>query len=305
VTLSEIITRLQDTYGNTISSSDTYYTRIINDSYAKLCGLSEWWWLEKDYVITANQPVETFTGTATVGSTTITASSAISTVYGARAWVEAPERVFRVESASAGTYFTIDSKWIETTATDVSFSIWGDTYVLPTDFDSAITISCRADPNHKPLRQVDLEDIEAFGPFISDKASEFADRFAIYPNPDSTATSKTFVARLFPPQDETSEYLLRYRMCPATLSAAAEVPFLPEKFHFVLVDMARLQLYKNEGEDADRIQMAESDVSNGVAMLMRQNTIRGRVQYRFARRGYGGTNFPQEFKFINTNGVDW
>jgi len=302
VTLTEIITRLQDVYGNTLASNDAYYTRVINDAYIKLCGLTEWWWLENDQVLLANQPATSFTATATLGTATVTPSATIATVYGARCWVEAPDRVYRANTVSAGLSITLDSNWIETTTTAVSLNIWGDTFVLPTDFDTAIGVSCRGDPNHKPLRQVALEDIESFGPNISDKACEFADRFAVYRDPDSTATSKTFLMRIFPPPDETNEYLLRYRQCPATLSAAADIPFLPPRFHHVLVDMSKLILFKNEGEDADRVNMLELDVNRGVQMLMRQNNAKGNIQYRFGRRGLAESNMTQEFKFLNTTG---
>ena len=305
MTLAEIITRLQDVYGNTLSSSDAYYGRVVNDAYFKICALTEWWWLEKDQVIVANAPATSFVASATIASTAMIISGSIATTYGANTWIGAPERVYRATSisGSATVTLTLDSPWIETTNTAVAVDLWGDTFTLPTDFDTVVSVASRSDDNYKPLTQVTLADIETYGSNVFDWASEVADRFCVYPNPDGTASSKTQLIRIFPPPDETTEYLLRYRMCPATLSAAADVPFLPERYHPILVDYAKLELYKNEGEDSDRIQFAEQEASKGMAMLIRQNSQRGNVNRRFGRRGIVASVAVTPVKFLNTTGA--
>ena len=300
MTLGEIITRLQDVYGNTLSSSDAYYTRVVNDAYFKICAMAEWWWLEKDQVLVANQPATACVASCTINTATVLISAALPTTYGARCWVEAPERLYRVETIVTGTAMTLDSNWIETTSTAVALNIWGDTFSLPVDFDTPVSVQYRGDQTYKPLTQVMLSDIESYGYNIFDWASEVADRYAVYPNPDDTASSKTYLMRIFPPPDETAEYLLRYRMCPTTLSASADIPFLPERYHPVLVDMAKLELFKNEGEDADRIQFAEAEVGKGLSMLMRQNSSRGQVQRRFGRRGLEAAGEVSRVTFLNT-----
>lgn len=302
MTLAEIITRLQDVYGNTLSSSDAYYTRIVNDAYFKICALTEWWWLEKDYVVVANAPATSIVASATVGLTAMHLSAAIATTYGANTWVEAPERVFRVAtiSGSADVTFLLDSKWIETTTTALAVNVWGDTFSLPSDYDTDLAMVPRSDTSYKPLTRVTLPDIEAFGSNIFDHATEVADRYCVYADPEAGTASKGYLLRIFPPPDEKTEYLLRYRMCPATLSASTDIPYIPERYHHVLVDMAKVELFKNEGEDADRIQFAEAEAGKGMSMLMRQNSQRGPINRRAGRRGLMAAGNVIRTTFLNT-----
>jgi hypothetical protein len=89
-------------------------------------------------------------------------------------------------------------------------------------------------------------------------------------------------------------------MCPATLSASADIPYIPARYHNVLVDMAKVELFKNEGEDADRIQSVESEAMKGVAMIMRQNSQRGQINRRAGRRGLKAAGNVTRVTFLNT-----
>lgn len=300
MTLAEIITRLQDVYGNTLSSSDAYYGRVVNDAYFKICSEAEWWWLEKDQVLVANAPATSAVASATMGTAAMILSAGLPTTYGSKLWLEAPERVYRIATIVTASSVTLDSPWLETTSTAISVNIWGDTFTMPTDFDTPVSVSYRGDSNYKPLTQVTLADIEAYGTNVFDWATDVADRYCVYPNPSNTATSKTFLMRIFPPPDETTEYLLRYRMCPTALSGSTDVPFLPERYHPILVDFAKLELYKNEGEDSDRVQFQEQEVAKGMAMLIRQNSQRGNVNRKFGRRGAVDNTLETRVKFSNT-----
>lgn len=302
MTLAEIITRLQDVYGNTLSSSDAYYTRVVNDAYFKICAMSEWWWLESDRIILANAPATSIVASATLGSVAMHLSAAVPTTYGLNTWIEAPGRMYRVVTVSgvADMTFTLDTPWVEATSTELPVNIWGDTFVLSTSFDNPVSLVPRHHTSYKPLVQVMLSDIEAFGINIFDHATEVADRYCIYANPDDTGPSKTYLLRIFPPPSEVTEYLFRYRMCPATLSAATDIPYLPERYHHVLVDMAKVELFKNEGEDADRIQLAEEEAMKGMSMIMRQNSQRGQINRRAGRRGLMAATGVQRVTFLNT-----
>lgn len=302
MTLGEIITRLQDVYGTTLSSSDAYYTRVVNDAYFKICAMAEWWWLENDYVVVANAPATSIVASATYTATAMHLSAAIKTTYGANTWVEAPERVFKVAtlSGSADTTFLLDSPWIETSSTSLAINVWGDTFQLPSDYDTDIAMVPRSDTTYRPLTRVTLSDIEAFGSNVFDHATEVADRYAVYANPNDTTASKSYLLRIFPPPDEITEYLLRYRMCPTTLSASTDVPYIPERYHNVLVDMAKVELFKNEGEDADRIQFAGEEAMKGLSMIMRQNSQRGPINRRAGRRGLQAAGNIAKVTFLNT-----
>lgn len=307
--LSEIRTRLQDIYGNTLGSNDDYYNRVINDAYHKLCAMGDWWFLEKDWVLTVNTPVTSYTPvTATLGSPTVVPSAGISfaTVYGILDWVKAADRTYQINAAVTATALILDSNWLDATNTAATISVWGDIFTLPTDCAYVRQVSCRGDPNHKPLQQVNLGDIEAYGPDVSDYGYEFGNRYAVFRDPDQNSTaSQVLKLRIFPPPDETTEYLVRYRIEPQDLSADTDVPFIPPQYHQCLVDAARLELLKIEGEDADRIQAWEQELARSVRRLFNEQAKRGKILRRFGRRGYVSDAPAVRFKMKNVEGVEW
>lgn len=309
--LGEIITRLEDVYGNTLTSSDAYYTRVVNDAYVKLCGIADWWWLEAESDLTLNAVVRNYTITATSGANTATFSTALPGAYGPRSWIKSDcGIIYRVATVLSSTSVQLESNWQSTTTTAESITIWGDSAQMNTNFEYPLSVSAYDDQNLKPLRQVSLASLEAFGANTSEYATEIPDRFAVYMDKSKLSTeAKTQLLRYFPPAKlRTAGYtrlLIRYRLAPPLLTSTLEIPYLPLKYHSILVDMAKLELFKNEGEDPDRINLFELEVQKGIQMLIRNNSQKGKIERRFHRRGIrdAGTNIP--VTFINTAGNEW
>jgi hypothetical protein len=303
--LSDIRTALQDLYGNTLSSEDDFYTRIVNRAYQKLCSHTSWWWLEGHTIITADQVLTAYTGAAATQGDTKFTKSGVSSVFGEHTWmwVSSPvTRLYRITSIS-GNDLNIDSNVVDD-ETDYTINLWGDTYSLPADCESVLQVTSRDDPNILPLREVDIGEIDRYGPDVTDLARQFADRYAVVVDHSSSATAHGLLIRLFPPQDEVQEYQVIYRKDPADLSADADIPMVPQRHHPLLVDMAKLELLKNEGEDSDRIGAYEVEVAKGMASIMREQRLRGQKLRRFGRSGLSAQRVIP-FTLKNTEGNAW
>jgi hypothetical protein len=298
--LSDIRTRLQDLYGNTIASEDDIYDRFVNLAYDKLCSMTSWWWLEGNTLITISTPMTAYGDTVfTNGASTITGT--FDTFFDAGSKVFTGSRTYEV-SANTGTTITFTESILEATTTATA-TIWKQEYALPTACEHIINILPTGNPNHLPLREVELTDIESYGPDLTDLASDFCDRFAVLPD-DNNTTSTSLVVALFPPAQVKQSYYVRYRKRQTALSNDADIPELPLKYHHVLVDMAKLELLKNEGEDADRVGSYEMEVAKGLQSIMKEQRRRGNQLHRFERRG-STTKRVLPFTLKNTAGNAW
>lgn len=294
--LDDMHTRLADFFGN--ASDTAFYTRILNDVYDQISGKTDWWWMESETVLTFAAPISTDTScTVTQATADITTSASLAAGYD-EGWAVSGAQAYRI-TAISGTAVTLDSNWIEATSTAQSMTFWNDMLDLPSDFDHAKQLTCRNDPNHMPVQQVELEEIEKFGPDVSSWQDEHADRFAIFRDAGRTST---FRIRIFPPPDATAEYTLRYRTIKTALSATSDVALVPEKFHPVLVDGAIARICKMEREAADVWQMWETSFQQGLREMRREQHKRGNVQRKFKRRGAVSDTKRLPFKTYNTAG---
>lgn len=286
--LSDYRTRLSDVYGNTSTSDDTFYNRIINDAYRKLCALSDWWWLETYEVLTFNAPVVTGKNfDCTNGTADIIASAAgdaVGTAY-LNGWVFTGEHTYRlleIDTAASGLTYTLDSDFIETSSA-YSITFWNDMQTLPTAFDHAVSLFARLDPNRKPLQHVELMDIEEYGPDVTPHYNDVGHMFAVWR--ETAIDDDQMRLRIFPPPSETCEYVLRYIQTPTDMATDSSTAMVPAKHEGVLVDMARLELLIVTGADQSEIAFWQNQVNMGLARIMSDQHKRGNVQRRFGKRG--------------------
>lgn len=300
--LAEIRQTLIDIYGNTLTSSESYYNRVINTAYRKIAGLADWWWLEGSTVLTCHAPHGSFLCTAVqddaditsvVGSTT---AHSFTSAYTPPAWFETGDRIFEITAAdaTAGT-LTLDSAWVDASSTAQSFTMWKDTYELPADCLKVLGVVPRGSPNTMPLRQILPEDLDAHGFLIGQYNTDIADRFCVFHD-----GSNDFYIRVYPPPRKKAEYLVRYFREVTALVLDADEPLLPTNHHPLLVDQAKVELLKNEGEEAVRVQQFESEAAQGMARLYREQSRRANALHRFGRRQTVLSAPPLPFSMKNT-----
>jgi hypothetical protein len=293
--------RLQELYGNALSSEDAVYNRIINDAYFDVCAEEDWWWLESETVINNNTPLATnATAVATLNSAVISGAG-FDTNYDEGSKVATGSRVYEVSTITS-TAITLTTPYREATGA-VSITMWKSTFSLPSDAEHVLQVQARGNPDHIPLREVNMEDIEKYGIDFSNQATDFADRYAVTHDP-TNSTSLSFRLTLFPPGQINQDYLVRYRRLPSQLTSDTDIPILPEKHHRVILNLARLELLKVEGEDPDRVATFEVEVAKGMARLRKDQMKRGNPLRRFGRRGLSRrTRLP--FRLVNTAGNEW
>lgn len=302
--LSDIRDRLADVYGDISGAQDTFYNRIINDAYRKLCTMADWWWLTDTAVIRSNAPVTTFTADCTQGTAEVVITSSAAN-FTQRSWCKAPNRTYQIIANSPTNTLTLDANWIDATSSPVSLVCWKDTYALSTAVRFVKQVTCRNDPNFAPLRQVPPTEIESFGTDLSDYSTEFADRYAVIMDPDATGVNDNYMIRFFPPADETAEYMVEYQVAVSDIADDTATAIIPREYDPVLVDMARLELMVVEGEDPDRIQTMQQQVNMGLTVMRKEQSRRGGVHHRFKRRNYVDGQKVTRFKLKNTEGVTW
>ena len=293
--LGEIRTRLTDVYGSTLSSEEDFLNRIINDAYMKLCVLSDWWWLEDEWAARFSAYVTDISVTATKGSGSVTSSTTLDSAYD-EGWLWTGEHLYRINSIS-GTTISLDAEWIEDSGS-YTVTVWNDMLDLPSDCDRVVEILCRNAPNRKPLRQVDIADIEAFGPNVSRYRKEIADRFAIFKELGRTTSQRI---RIFPPPSEVAEYGIRYRILPSELTSDSSEPIMPSKYHRMLCELAIADLLTIEREDPDLIAVWQNKASLGMSRMMAEQHQRG-GKANLVVGGRLTTTNETFFRLINTDG---
>lgn len=301
----EIKTRLTDVYGGKLTSDDALYSRCVNDAYHKVCSFNQWWWLETYTALTFSAPVvQSVPYTCVKGAATVapvTAAGALTTAYD-YGWFSTDENTYRISGVTAASPYTVtvDSAFLETSGS-YTISAWNDTLTLPDDFDQAVAVAPRMDDRMKPLAHVPYEEIEAYGPDMSDQDLDVARCYSIY---RETSIASGYRVRIWPPPDTSIDYILRYRQFPADLSADGDVPLVPAKHHSVLVDMSRLELLTVTGAEKIEVDHWVQQMVSGMNRMMRDASQRGKVKHRFG--SYGSiteNNLP--FRLLNyTEGVD-
>lgn len=300
--LTAIRTRLQDVYGNTLTSEATFYNRIINDAYHKICALADWWWLETYEVLTFDAPLVSARDfdcvLATADIVASAASDTITSVYNF-GWAFTGENTYRITTVD-GTTVTLDSDFIEASSC-YQMAFWNDTKTLCTAFDHAVSLTPRGEPNYKPLAHVPLEQIEAYGADLVGHETSVARWYSIFK--ESVYDADQFRIRIYPPPEETTEYVMRYIQTPVDLSADTDEPLIPNKHVATLVDFARLELSKVAGVNPDEIAIWESEAQKGISRMLLDQSKKGNVIRQFGRRGTRQTTV-MPFRLVNVTAGD-
>lgn len=285
MTLSEIRTRLEDLYGPAATNETTYYNRLINDAYRELCGITTWWFLEKQTIIRTTGIAISVTVDATQDSDLLTPESfsAIDNEAYDGGWLATGNHVYRIlEAHNSIGEVKLDSNWIEASNSAAEVNIWQDTYSLPTDFDEIREVIPRGLSAKRPLQHVTPGDMDAETVEIFRDATEFAHKFCIFRETDKDTNYKI---RLYPPPDEEAEYVIKYIACPSDMSADSDIPLIPIKFHDAIVNTAKMKLLKDRREDAGVIRDFEIEAEKSLRRLWAAHKTQKGVFIKFGRTG--------------------
>lgn len=301
--LSEIRTRLSRIYGNTITADDDYYDEIINDIYRDICAMHAWHWLETFEVVSFNAPVvadKNYTNVLGPGNENHLNPSASADVISSSynfGWAYTGEHTYRITTVeTSGSDVVLDANLIgdDATATAFSCTFWNDMVTLSTAVDHVVQVVPRSE-QRKPLKQVDLREIEQYGPNVSNMAREVANVYALFR--ETVYDTDQIRMRIYPPPDEDVQYTVRYYQNPTALSSDSDVPIIPVKHHSVIVDLSMVRLLGPEGVPQE-ISFWENQAAKSVARLYDDQTQHGNKDRSFKRRGIV-TAKPLRYKLSN------
>jgi len=286
--LSEIRQRLIDFYGNTFSEDTEFYNRVINDVYQEVCSLADWYWLKKRESKRLEGIVKDVTVTLTDGSTAVTLSSAPSTVY-RYGWLAVPstadekgrERVYRLVELS-GDAGTLDQKFIGTSGS-YEVTIWNDWIYLTGDVRILSCWAVRSVDLKQELSEVSLDWWTERPANVHDYARRAPLRYAVTVDRDRHSGATTWI-RFWPPLNEVVEVEYEYRLEPTDLSQDSDEPYIPKRYHGVLVAGGIMRLAKIAREDPDVVAQWQAEYDRHLRHLWRDQLASVTEPRRFGRR---------------------
>jgi len=285
--LSEIRQRLIDFYGNTFSEDTEFYNRVINDVYQEVCSLAEWHWLQRQRSWRLSGTVKTVETTLTAGSGNVTFASAPGDHY-AGGWLSVPaeadqdgiERVYRLVSVS-GTSGGLDQSYIGTSGA-FTCHIWND-WIYEQDVETITSVVVQRNPAVSiPLTEVGPDWFAGRRSIAWRYASSQPTHYCLYRDRDRFAAA--IALRFWPPVTQTVELQFHCRVRPAPLSADTDEPYVPERYHGVLVAGGIMRLAKIAREDPDVVAQWQAEYDRHLRHLWRDQLASVTEPRRFGRR---------------------
>lgn len=148
LTLTDIATRVMNNLRMPVSNTTELakVTAVINEVYRDICAKSDWWWLIKRTVINTRAKIDTGTVSVTLGSTSITFSSAPTIdVTGYTFMVPGGAQdsgvVYRIGShVAASTAALLDAEYTNATNTIAGYKLYRDSFTLPVDCGKVMNV---------------------------------------------------------------------------------------------------------------------------------------------------------------------
>ena len=239
LTLANIETRCANSLRIPTSNSTemTKLDAVINEVYRDIALKYDWEFLHKRTVINTVADITTGTISVTNDSTSVTFSSAPTPSVAQRVLIVDgntidPGAAYRVSAHTAGaTAATLDAAYTGGTDTAAAYSVYGDSYDLPTDCEHVRFIR-RAGFQH-PMKRIDPSEMEEIKGW--DRSEGSPQIYSVY-DFDTTGdptTQRQLVIHPYP--DEIYRMEVHYRRSLNTELATTTRPLIPDDFAQLLV----------------------------------------------------------------------
>jgi hypothetical protein len=262
---SVLKTRVANETGLDTTTDATILGAWVNAAYKQVCGLDNWPWLLK---ISTIQTV----ADRTTGTISINAASTSGTFSSAPAVSVANQYMIQFTGVSDDWYLiTAHTAAMTSFTINVPFNgtvnLSGAPYLLRKVFYSLASDCDRIVDARQARTQTKLGavDIRTFDRYLPDPQATADPIFYYLAGLD---TSKYWQIGLYPIPSEVENIQIRYLAIPADMTGT-DTPFLPEKFHDVLV-FGALWMFGHAYIDDDRIQSAKARFDQAVKD-MREN----------------------------------
>lgn len=293
---SNIVLRIAEETGLSATGDATKIKSWVNESYRFLAGMREWSWMFTPGIIQTTPDITTLTASVVSGGTTVTLSSTYASSLATDYWIQfsATDDWYNITAHTAGTdELTIDPGYAPSAALVAgTCTIRRKYYSLATDADRIIDMY-QAVTDQK-LVYVDPREM---------------DRVLADPTANSSPNSYTLLgfdsagswrARFYPISDDTMNIHYNYYKRITDLSADADLPVLPAKWHQAIIFVA-LSMFGHAYIDDSRMENAVARARQVVSEMLKQQSPlpdNHKVIKTWDSRGgshYPGAQFPPDF----------
>lgn len=295
--LSVMMSRIAEETGLNVTNDATKIKSWINESYRFLAGLREWPWMLKNGTVQTTADITTLTASVNAAASAVTLSAAHAVSLANDYYIQFSDTsddwyLITAHVAAAATLTISPAYNGSTNLSAGTAKIRRVFYSLASDADRIIDMyEARQD---RQLLYVDPREMDHQ-----------------FPDPTATGTPNVYTllgfdsnnywrASFFPIPEEVMNIQYRYYKSIVDLSADADIPVLPLKWHQAIVFVA-LAMFGHPYIDDDRMQSAESRAKQVVGELLKQQSPipdhHNVIQPWDARSGgrSHGAQFPPEF----------
>lgn len=265
--LSVLVTRVAEETGLSATNDATKIKAWINEAYRFLAGLREWPWMLKNGTVQTVADITNLTASVNAAGTAVTLSAGPA---------QSLANDYYIQFSTSDDWYLITAHTAAATACTISPGYTGSTnltsgactirkvfYSLASDADRIVDMYEAIQDNK--LVFVDPRDLDASFPDVTATGTPEAYTLLGF---DST---NYWRASFFPIPDNKINVQYRYYRSITDLSADADVPALPSKWHMGIVFVA-LAMFGHPYIDDSRMQSAESRARQVVAEMVRQQS---------------------------------
>ena len=294
---SDIVTRVAEETGLDATADATKIKAWINAAYQQLSGFFSWPWLLTNFVIQTIADTTTLTASVAAAGTAVTLSSTHAVSLALNYWIrfdDTSDDWYPITAHTAGTNaVTIGNAYVGTAALVAgACTIRKIFYDLPSTVDRVIDLRQSITGN-----DITLIDAATFDHVLPDPDSEGTPRVAYH---TGMTTAGLWQMSFFPIPDEVINIQGRGYKKITELSADADIPLLPAKWHSAIVFTA-LAMYGHDYIDDSRFQNAMIKAREIMKEMLKEcNPIRGIkhvIQPWDSRRGSGGGILPDQYPY--------
>ncbi len=251
---STLKTRVANETGLDPTADDTILGAWVNSAYQQVNGIFNWPWLLKPGTIQTIADITTGTATVTAGATAVTLSVAptqsVATQYMIQFPTVSDDWYIISAHTAATTSLTLANAFVGTSnLTAGRYIIRKVLYSLPSDLDRIVDL--RQTITDQKLGAID---VRTFDRYLPDPTATGTPCYYALCGLDS---NKYWQITLYPIPSAVVNIQIRYLMAPAALSSSGDVPFIPLKFHDILV-FGALWLFGHAYIDDSRITSAKA-----------------------------------------------
>lgn len=262
---SVLKTRVAQETGLDTTTDATILGAWVNAAYKQVCGIDNWPWLLKNTTIVTVADITTGTVSINAASTSLTFSSApaasVANQYMIQFTTVSDDWYFISSHTGGATSATLASAFNGTSnLSGATYRLRKVFYSLASDTDRIVDLrQARTDTKLVPV------DIRTFDRYLPDPTATGDPYYYYLAGVD---TNKYWQVGLYPTPSTAENIQVRYLQLPADMTST-DTPFLPEKFHDIIVYGA-LWMFGHAYIDDTRIQSAKARWDEALR-LMREN----------------------------------